>query len=172
MIAVPTFLAAGLLVVSFSLNDAWTGGQLGWNRLTKDHGGVLGGRPIYYSALPHLALCYLLGGLEALAIGLVWGIYRAGFGFPTGTLTGERRLQTFLRHAMIVVPMEVVSICFGQAAWAFMAWWLYALAATGLAVWSGKQAHDGDGVDENAIVEATRGALFGAAAAVVLLAGG
>lgn len=150
----------------FALNDRWTGGGFGWKRLAHDHGGPLHGRPVYYAALPTLALCYALGGWPAAALALAWGVYRASFGFPDGTLTGRHLEMTWYRHVIGGLLAAFVVVCFGLPAGALLPFAVYVVAAVVLAKWNGDaiKRHG----DINGYVETIRGAAWGLAMGAAL----
>jgi hypothetical protein len=163
LLNLPFVLVIAIFGVAFAATDRFNGGGLGWDKLTKDHGGPLGGRGIYYAALPLGILTYVLGGLPALLGAIVWGIYRSAFGNPTGTLTGRNLPRTLLRHALVLPPLFLLNRHFGQPLFVLVPFLAYVAVAVVLAYWHGEEAAQGH--DENATVEFLRGAFFGVALA-------
>lgn len=156
-----------VLIVLFAFTDRFTGGGFGWDKLTVDHGGPLHGRGIYYAGPVLLALSWLLGGLPAVVLAVIWCVYRAAFGFSTGTTTGANLASTLMRH---ILPAPVVlfwAVHFEAPFWVVGAFVAYAIAATVLARWNGKQAAAGQ--DGNDVVETARGALYGVATVFALM---
>lgn len=168
-IATMPITSAILLAAAFSAADRFNGGGLGWDRLTKDHGGPLPGRGIYYVAIPLALLCFAIGGWPGVSLGAVWGFYRAALGFPTGTLTGRDIEATILRHALLWPFVFVVLAFFALSVWAVVPFMVYTGAAVCLAKWNGDAAKGGK--DINAEVEPLRGAAYGLAVAVALAVG-
>jgi hypothetical protein len=160
------WISAIILTLAFAFADGFNGGQFGWNRLSKDHGGPLHGRGIYYVALPLAAICYLIGGWPALCLGVIWGFYRAALGFPTGTLTGRDIEATVLRHALLWPFVFAVLAFYALSVWAVFPFLAYTGAAVCLAKWNGDAAKTGH--DVNAEVEPIRGAAYGLAVAIAL----
>jgi hypothetical protein len=125
-----------IFMLALALADGFCGGGFGWNRLTKDHGGPLRGRPGYYVALPLIGLGWLAGGAPGAGLALIWLVYRSAFGFPDNTITGRKLPATFLRHAVLIPALFVWGLPHGLA-YAFTAaalTMLYAVAATYVAV--------------------------------------
>jgi hypothetical protein len=163
LVQLPFPLLVAAFAGAFAVVDRFTGGGLGWEKLTKDHGGPLGGRGIYYAALPLGLFAYAFGGLPALWGAIIWGIYRASFGFPTGTLTGRNIPRTIMRHAIVLAPMFFLNRHFGQPLIALAPLAVYVGVAVYLADWNGDEAAKGE--DINGTVELLRGAFFGVALA-------
>jgi hypothetical protein len=148
-----------IYAAAFGLADRFIGGGLGWEKLTKDHGGPLGGRPIYYIAAPLLALCYALGGWHVAVLGVAWGVYRAAFGFPDDTTTGRDLKSTWLHHLIMSAFGVLAVLVYGWPFVAAVPFVIYAGVAVALAKWNGDAIKKHG--DINGTVEFLRGWMFG-----------
>jgi len=63
-------------VAAFALANRFAGGGLGWGTLSKDHGGPLGGRPLWYATVWLAAIVVTLLGVEALWVVAAWHLWR------------------------------------------------------------------------------------------------
>jgi hypothetical protein len=61
---------------AFTLANRFAGGGLGWRVLAKDHGGPLGGRPLWYATAWLTAIEGILLGWESLWAVYAWFIWR------------------------------------------------------------------------------------------------
>lgn len=172
LLALPWFVKTAILAAAYAATDRFNGGGLGWRQLSKDHGGPLPGRGIYYAG-PWLALvCFALGSWPGLCLGVIWGLYRAALGFPTGTLTGRDIQAASIRHALLWPAVLVVLAVFHLSIWAIAPFVLYTAAAVVLAKWNGDVALDSEHPkDINAFIEPDRGALYGLAQGIALALG-
>lgn len=176
------------LALSLPFADGFAGGGFGWNKLTRDHGGPLHGRPGYYLALPLLALGYMADHVAGPWMVATWLIYRTALGFPTDTITGRRPLTTLLHHSIPlpavalltwITQRDAIGVLFPTLVAA-----VYAISATIIAVQYGafidRLAADPDErwdfnpfgyrMDPYNWFETTRGALFGLTVLAVLTA--
>ena len=150
-----------LFVLAFLVADRFSGGGLGWEKNSKDHGGPIGGRPIYYAGLALLVLAYFLFGWKYAVMTLGFTFWRLdGWKGHLTPATGKETFQLFLRHlyAAVLIPLAY----FLKFNWemALIAVPVWAALAAGLGyIGAKKQSSE---FDATAHVEAIRGGLFGA----------
>ncbi len=182
---VVTLLFGALWLVA----DRFCGGGFGWNRLTKDHGGPLGGKPTYYAVPVLMALSWALGGPDSgpwfALSALLWGIYRGAFPWKLAgheVMTPEIRDlgYAYARHAFPAifllgilavgmangwsVPREGAGMLVGMLAYAGAATWL--AYNFGQVIENAKAAFGGDALDslvnaQAAMTERIRGLNYG-----------
>lgn len=151
-----------LTIPAYALADRWSGGGLGWQYASKDHGGPLGGRPLWYVAPLLLAVGWLAGDLLGLGVAFAWIVQRS-LGFPDGTLDGRNLPLTFARHAIPLAGLAIALPILGHTWLPALPLVFYAAAATALSVELQTNA------EANATVEFARGAFWGVACAAAQL---
>lgn len=148
-----------IFVLAFLVADRFSGGGFGWEKISKDHGGPIGGRPIYYALLALLIGLYPLGWqYSVMALG--FGIWRLdGWKGVLAPSNAKETFKLFTRHlqALVLVPLAYFAkFDWKIAAVAVVIW--AALAAVVAYIGAKKQTPT---FDANAYIEMVRGALFG-----------
>ena len=150
------------LIPIFAVLDRWCGGGMGWRS-------TFIGRPLYYVVALIPAALLLDWRLGVILTG--WCIWRAPgwklFGGSLAPKGGREIVGTFNRHLLILSvalaaqgqPLVAQIIVIGMLA-------VWAAFATHFAVWNRLEADKG--VDANAYVELSRGAIFGWPAIIIL----
>ncbi len=146
-------------VLAFLFADRFSGGGFGWEKLSKDHGGPIGGRPIYYALLALLIGLYPLGWqYSVMALG--FGIWRIdGWKGVLAPQNASETFKLFLRHlyALALVPLALLTKFDWKVTAVAVVVWAALAAALGF-IGAKKQTAT---FDANAYVESIRGALFG-----------
>lgn len=158
---------AFLCIPAFAALDRFYGSD--WNPGVKIKGKPQGKKLAIL--LLSLGVGYLAGHWLGMALGGLWWLYRCipvGDGVMTARTTSTK-LLAFLWHAA-PAPVAVFAAHQLGAEWdrAVFGFGLYAVAATGLAIWYGLQEleaeRDGEAIgDQNVAVELIRGAVYGLA---------
>ena len=146
------------LIPIFAILDRWCGGGMGWRSTFR-------GRPIYY-VLPLIPVAFLLDWRLGVVL-TGWCVWRepkwALFGGSLAPKSDKEVVGTFLRHLLILpVALAAWGLHPIHLAIAVVMLILWAMIATLLAVMN--RIFADKGVDENAIVELSRGAIFGVVA--------
>lgn len=166
-------LALALFVILYALADRYAGG--GWPWLDAR----LPGRAALWAGLLAAVASYFLAGWVAVALAVAWGVHRTlPFRLFGGSAAPESAGEiggTFLRYAILAVPVGLIAAAFGLSAfWAILVALCFALVATFLAMWYGgavarARARRAPIGSENTAVELIRGAAWGLAVWSILL---
>lgn len=146
-----------LAVPAFAFFDRLFGSDFKWKGRSGHSTAVLG-------AVLLAVLMYFVAGWPAAAACVAWAVYRS-LSFAGGGMAPKpsQLPQSLLRHMVAALLMGgILAVKYQALDWREFVYVGYAIGATILAAYNG--ATDGE---ENAVVEAARGAIYGVAFVVV-----
>ena len=159
-----------------ALADSFAGGSLGKKAKALDE--AIPGRAAFWGAVLIALVGVLAFGVWGAAMGLVWLIYRTPdwdiFGGSATPVTPKEIAGTLARHAIALLAAPVALFAGRSLIVAAVAFGLFAVAATLLAVAYSRANLHAQRVNEaidpmkNRLVELSRGAAFGVAVAASL----